>query len=300
MVMNLDRIALFALIGLFTLPLPALGIADPEMSPHPASMELLRALREDIQLADRLEPHRHRARSARRSYVLHAESIELSGFSRLPNEEYEYYTTVMEQVIESEARRWLNAELPNQLGHKLRSFNGWVYYKAGEESTYTRLVPGIGQQWDPGSYDGSEPPSRCYVFLETGMETEAELWAVDVAKRQFIGRVGRIHRINSSPVISPDGRRFAHVINPTTTSDGPFYSIEYFEIAKYADERNERIQSERMLYSIDIGPIDGLKWVDGDVLAFTILSAKDGSLVDNFRLDVTTGHLIVTQEYTCP
>lgn len=226
---------------------------------------------------------------AKVDYLSYAERLECaaSASSRLPASEREYFLSLRDEIIETRARDWGNAVLPNLDGNKLRSYDGWIYYKQSEGLHYTKLIPGTCPQWGSQRENESGRPTACYVFLRTGLESESDMWQVDIEMRQYTGRIGRVKRINNSPIVSPDGLKFVHVINPTTRADGSAYLIGYFERAQSPDSSGEMVHSERTLYVSHTGYIDELEWLNPETIGFVVRSESDRSIKkrEEIRID---------------
>jgi len=209
-------------------------------------------------------------------YLSLADRLESSGTTRLPQQQFEYYLKLRDEAIEHAAKSWFNAEIPTYRGQKLASYRGWIYYKEKVDVPYEKILPGICPQWaHDDNQDAAAELGRCYVFLQTGLEREVEMWSVDIRNKLYLGRVGRLtNSINNSPIISPSGTHFVHVVNPVSISDGAVYLIRYFERSSKPSHSGEMVSSERLLFETREGSIHRLKWVDEGTVSFLIQNSE--------------------------
>jgi hypothetical protein len=226
-----------------------------------------------------------------KQYLALVDSLQLSAPLSLTREEFDSYLRFRDEAIEKEARQWPNSEVVTRGGGSLASYGGWVYLKRERGFHFEKLIPGTCPQW----IDEVAPPTRCYTFLPTGSESGTEMWLVDVDKGRYIGRIGELTmRINNSPVISPSGQRFVHIVNPVTVSDGGCYCIGFFE-RKSTGSGEPVLASEKIIYETRDGAVYHLRWLNEDTIEFEV-RPDHGRVERRVKIPAMVGSSITAHE----
>ena len=167
----------------------------------------------------------------------------------------------------------------------LTEHRGWVYYRRTEDDVFTPIVSGVCPQWKP-SLHGDE----FYVFLPLGYDGASELWIASINGRLINkaceGRFG----INSSPIISPDGKQFVHIHRPLISSAG---NIAYLEHCLIPTAAEDVTRTSRLFTAGKAQEIDELRFVDDTKIEFYVRDAgqsrgilKQIDIVDSVRSPV--------------
>jgi hypothetical protein len=101
---------------------------------------------------------------------------------------------------------------------KLAAYKGWVYLQDGNEGDYRKIVPGNCPQWIPRHKGQTD--RWFYVFLPVGFDGLSEIWTAST-DGNYLGKAAEgMFQVNSTPVLSPDGKTLATVLRPLTTAQG--------------------------------------------------------------------------------
>jgi len=140
----------------------------------------------------------------------------------------------------------------------------WIYYQAAPGEPYSKRVPGICPQWRPKAYDGEI--RKFYLFLPVGYDGKSELWIADVEGCLWGKAAEGYFQINTTPVLSSDGRVLASVFRPLTEVQKGHYYLTAIEI-------NDSISTpsvQQWLYHSEGAAISDLEFIDRDTLSFSL------------------------------
>lgn len=147
---------------------------------------------------------------------------------------------------------------------RLVEYKDWIYYQAAPGEPYSKRVPGICPQWRPKAYDGEI--RKFYLFLPVGYDGKSELWIADVEGCLWGKAAEGYFQINTTPVLSSDGRVLASVFRPLTEVQKGHYYLTAIEI-------NDSISTpsvQQWLYHSEGAAISDLEFIDRDTLSFSL------------------------------
>ena len=171
-----------------------------------------------------------------------------------------------EEKVSKLDRFWNSDPSVNDTGKdRLFGYKGWIYHQSASGEPYKKLVPGICPQWIP-KRKGQNAQDRFYMFLPVGYDGKHELWMSDL-KGDLLGKSaeGYFH-VNTTPVLSPDGKVLVSVFRPLATIQRDNYYISVIEI-------NESVSEpcfQQRVYHSKGAPIIDLKFVDSETISFNL------------------------------
>lgn len=153
---------------------------------------------------------------------------------------------------------------------RLAAYKGWVYLQKGKDGIYKKLVPGICPQWIP-RHKGQED-HWFHVFLPVGFDGKSELWTAST-DGYYLGKAaeGMFH-VNSTPVLSPNGKAMATVVRPLSKVQGDRWSVTVIRDIKIADGY---VSTEDWIYETENGYIQDLRFEDNDRVSFKCIQNDD-------------------------
>lgn len=148
---------------------------------------------------------------------------------------------------------------------RLVEYKEWIYYQAAPGELYKKLIPGICPQWIP-KRKGQETQTDFYMFLPVGYDGKSELWRSDTkgSRRGMSKAAEGYFQINTTPILSPDGKVLVSVLRPFGTIQRDNYYIKVIEI-------NEGVSEpcfQQWVYHSKGAPIIDLKFVDSETISF--------------------------------
>ena len=145
---------------------------------------------------------------------------------------------------------------------RLAAYKGWVYLLKGEEGIYKKLVPGICPQWVP-RHKGQRD-RWFYVFLPVGFDGKSELWIAST-DGNYLGKAAEgMFFVNSTPVLSSDGKAIASVLRPLLGVQGDHSKVTVIRM-KLGDGQ---VSSQDWIYEADNVDIQDLRFLDNDRVSF--------------------------------
>ena len=173
------------------------------------------------------------------------------------------------EVMDRPSHRWDSQTVQTQDGDlKLAVYKGWVYLQKGKDGIYKKLVPGICPQWIPSHKGQSD--RWFYVFLPVGFDGLSELWMASTAGN-YLGKAAEgMFYVNSTPVLSPDGKAIASVVRPLTSVQGHRSHVTVIRM-KLGDGQ---VSSEDWIYEADKADIQDLRFEDNDRVSFKCVQGE--------------------------
>ena len=152
---------------------------------------------------------------------------------------------------------------------RLAAYKDWVYIQKGKKQDYRKLVPGTCPQWLPRHKGQTD--RWFYLFLPVGFDGKSELWIAST-DGYYLGKAADGYfRVNSTPVLSPDGKTIVSVYRPLVTAAG---NITRISVIRLKPVGNGHDSTQHWVYRADNVVIQHLRFEGNDTVTFKAKSIR--------------------------
>jgi len=161
---------------------------------------------------------------------------------------------------------------------RLAVYKNWVYIQNGKKGDYRKLVPGTCPQWIPRHKGQTD--RWFYLFLPVGVDGKSELWIAST-NGNYLGKAADGYfQVNSTPVLSPDGKVIASVYVPWCKAQGDRTSISVIRLKPVGDGQQS---TQEWIYRAVKVQIQDLRFEDKDTVCFKVIR---GGQVETKRISL--------------
>lgn len=171
---------------------------------------------------------------------------------------------IKSEVMDRRIPLWDSERVQTEDGElRLAAYKDWVYLEKGNSGIYKKLVPGICPQWIPRYRRKRE--SWFYLFLPVGFDSKSELW-IGSTDGYYLGKAAEGYfQVNSTPVLSPNGKLIVSVFRPLARASGRRTSISVIRLKPVG---NGRLSTQEWIYRAVSVQIQDLRFEDNDTVSF--------------------------------